>query len=154
MEDLAKLTKEEEEILMLTEEIWNRFLALPINHPMEANEMAMKIHDIQRMIISRPGFRMNQEMFRQYGCLGNMVTVTVIKDDDHKRILRCSEGNRVWYRLWINPGDMMRIEPLLEGGDRIWMEELEMYYTFFYEIRNGRRVLGKDRVKKILDTIL
>lgn len=65
MEDLAKLTKEEEEILMLTEEIWNRFLALPINHPMEANEIAMKIHDIQGMIISR--FRMNQEMFRQYG---------------------------------------------------------------------------------------
>lgn len=62
MEDLAKLTKEEEEILMLTEEIWNRFF---INHPMEANEIAMKIHDIQRMIISR--FRMNQEMFRQYG---------------------------------------------------------------------------------------
>lgn len=63
----AKLTKEEEEILMLTEEIWNRFLALPINHPMEVNEIAMKIHDIQRMIISRPGFRMNQEIFRQYG---------------------------------------------------------------------------------------
>lgn len=63
----GKFTQEEEEILMLTEEIWNRFLALPINHPMEANEMAMKIHDIQRMIISRPGFRMNQEMFREYG---------------------------------------------------------------------------------------
>lgn len=44
-----------------------------------------------------------------------MVTVTVIKDDGNKRILRCSEGNRVWYRLWINPEDMMRIEPLLEG---------------------------------------
>lgn len=42
MEDLAKLTKEEEEILMLTEEIWNRFLALPINHPMEANEIAIR----------------------------------------------------------------------------------------------------------------
>lgn len=65
MEDLAKLTQEEEEILELTAELWNRFLALPINHPMEANEIAMKIHDIQRMIISR--FRMNQEMFRQYG---------------------------------------------------------------------------------------
>lgn len=50
--------------------------------------------------------------------------------------------------------DMMRIESLLEGGDRIWMEELEMYYLFFYEIRNGRRVLGKDKVKKILDTLL
>lgn len=67
MEDLAKLTKEEEEILMLTEEIWNRFLALPIYHLMEQSEMQSKIHDIQRMIISRPGFRMNQEMFRQYG---------------------------------------------------------------------------------------
>lgn len=66
MENLAKLTKEEEEILMLTEEIWNRFLALPINYPMEMDEMAIKIHDIQRMIISRPGFRLNQEMFNQY----------------------------------------------------------------------------------------
>lgn len=65
--DLAKLTQKEEEILMLTEEIWNRFLALPINHPMERDEMAIKIHDIQRMIISRPGFRMNQELFREYG---------------------------------------------------------------------------------------
>lgn len=153
MEDLAKLTKEEEAILMLTEEIWNRFLALPINYPMEADEMAIKIHDIQRMIISRPGFRLNQEMFKGYG-KGDMVKVTVIRDDDHKRILRCSKGNMVWYRLWINPEDMMRIEPLLEGGDRIWMEELEMYYTFFYEIRNGRRVLGKDRIKEILDILL
>ena len=63
----GKLTQEEEAILILTEEIWNRFLELPINHPMERNEMAVKIRDIQRMIISRPGFRMNQEMFRQYG---------------------------------------------------------------------------------------
>lgn len=67
MEDLAKLTKEEEAIIRLTEEVWNRFLELPINHPMEMNEMAMKIHDIQRMIISRPGFRMNKEIFRDYG---------------------------------------------------------------------------------------
>lgn len=65
--NLGKFTQEEEEILRLTEEVWNRFLALPINHPMEMDEMAIKIHDIQRMIISRPGFRMNQEMFRQYG---------------------------------------------------------------------------------------
>lgn len=75
-----------------------------------------------------------------------MVTVTVIKDDGNKRILRCS--NMVWYRLWINPEDMMRIEPLLKGGDRIWMEE--MYYLFFYEISNGRRVLGKNRILDIL----
>lgn len=63
----GKLTQEEEAILILTEEIWNRFLELPINHPMERNEMAVKIRDIQRMIISRPGFRLNQEMFKGYG---------------------------------------------------------------------------------------
>lgn len=50
--DLAKLTKEEEEILELTAELWNRFLALPIYHLMEQSEMQSKIHDIQRMIIS------------------------------------------------------------------------------------------------------
>lgn len=64
--DLAKFTQEEEAILRFTEEIWNRFLELPINYPMEKDEMAIKIHDIQRMIISRPGFRLNQERFNQY----------------------------------------------------------------------------------------
>lgn len=80
LEDLERIKREgepklklppppitENEILELTAELWNRFLALPINHPMEVNEIMMKIHDIQRMIISGPGFRMNQEMFRQYG---------------------------------------------------------------------------------------
>lgn len=33
-----------------------------------------------------------------------MVTVERIRDDSEKRILRCSEGNRVWYQMWINPG--------------------------------------------------
>lgn len=40
MEDLAKFTQEEEAILRLTEEVWDRFLKLPINHPMERDEMA------------------------------------------------------------------------------------------------------------------
>lgn len=47
-----------------------------------------------------------------------MVTVERIRDDSEKRILRCSEGNRVWYQMWINPEDMLRIELLLEGGSR------------------------------------
>lgn len=50
-----------------------------------------------------------------------MVTVERIRDDSEKRILRCSEGNRVWYQMWIDPGDMLRIELLLEGGSRTWM---------------------------------
>lgn len=83
-----------------------------------------------------------------------MARIDRLREDSEKRILRCSEGKSIWYQIWIDPGDMMRIEPLLEGGDRIWMEELEMYYTFFYEIRNGRRLIGKNRVKEILDTLL
>ena len=70
--DLAKLTKEEEEILELTAELWNRFLALPIYHLMEQSEMQSKIHDIQRMIISRPGFRMNKEKFRDIRSLASL----------------------------------------------------------------------------------
>lgn len=83
-----------------------------------------------------------------------MVTVERIREDSEKRILRCSEGNMVWYQMWIDPGDMLRIEPLLEGGSRTWMIELQKYYVSFYEIKGGRRILGKDRVKKILDTLL
>lgn len=67
MDNPAKLTKEEDEILELTAELWNKFLQLPIYHLMEQSEMQSKIHDIQRMIISRPGFRMNKEKFRDYG---------------------------------------------------------------------------------------
>lgn len=50
--------------------------------------------------------------------------------------------------------DLIEASNYNDDLDRIWMEELEMYYLFFYEIRNGRRVLGKDRVKKILDILL
>lgn len=83
-----------------------------------------------------------------------MIKVETLRDDGNKRILKCREGNRIWYQIWIPPGDMMRIEPLLEGGDRIWMEELEMYYLFFYEVRKGKRILGKGRIKEILDILL
>lgn len=61
----GKLTQEEEAILRLTEEVWNRFFG--ITYQPSDGKMAIKIHDIQRMIISRPGFRLNQEMFKGYG---------------------------------------------------------------------------------------
>lgn len=44
-----------------------------------------------------------------------MVRIDRLREDSEKRILRCSEGNSIWYQIWIDPGDMMRIEPLLEG---------------------------------------
>ena len=42
-----------------------------------------------------------------------MMRIDRLREDSEKRILRCSEGNSIWYQLWIDPGDMMRIEPLL-----------------------------------------
>lgn len=83
-----------------------------------------------------------------------MVRIDRLREDSEKRILRCSEGNSIWYQIWIDPGDMMRIEPLLEGGDRLWCIEIQKYYVFFYEVRKGRRILGKGRIKEILDIIL
>ena len=67
IEEVINQAKDEDEILELTAELWNKFLQLPIYHLMEQSEMQSKIHDIQRMIISRPGFRMNKEKFRDYG---------------------------------------------------------------------------------------
>lgn len=79
-----------------------------------------------------------------------MVRIDRLREDSEKRILRCSEGKSIWYQIWIDPGDMMRIEPLLEGGDRLWCIEIQKYYVFFYEVRNGRRIIGKNKIKEIL----
>ena len=84
----------------------------------------------------------------------SMVRIDRLREDSEKRILRCSEGNSIWYRIWIDPGDMMRIEPLLEGGNRLWCIEIQKYYVFFYEVRKGRRILGKNKIKEILNILL
>lgn len=69
-----------------------------------------------------------------------MVTVTVIKDDGNKRIPRCSEGNRIWYQLWIT--DL--IEKYYQDSiDKKlikvwWLRNFQRWYVFFYE-KKGRK---------------
>lgn len=82
-----------------------------------------------------------------------MVRIDRLREDSEKRILRFSEGKSIWYQIWIDPGDMMRIEPLLEGGNRLWCIEIQKYYVFFYEVRNGRRLIGKNKIKEILNIL-
>lgn len=60
--DLARFTKKEKQILKLTERAWNLFLEIPEQYMGERKDMERKIHEVQRMIISRPGFRINREM--------------------------------------------------------------------------------------------
>lgn len=55
------------DLIDVSRTISREFALFEKNLPMEKDEMAIKIHDIQRMIISRPGFRMNKEKFRDYG---------------------------------------------------------------------------------------
>ncbi len=88
-----------------------------------------------------------------------MVKVTAIRDDDHKRILRCSEGNRIWYQIWITKSDMICIERFFDGYGEVkrwWLPNLQLWYVFFYEKRAGKRrgVLGKDRTKVLINSIL
>ena len=88
-----------------------------------------------------------------------MVKVTAIRDDDHKRILRCSEGNRIWYQIWITKSDMICIERFFDGYGEVkrwWLPNLQLWYVFFYR-KNGnkvRGVLGRERTNDLLGSIL
>lgn len=44
-----------------------------------------------------------------------MVKVETIRDDNEKRILKCQEGNRIWYQIWITQLDMNCIERYFDG---------------------------------------
>lgn len=48
-----ELTKQEQEIIDLTVEIWNKIIALPELHPMDNQETCTNIHDIQNRIYAR-----------------------------------------------------------------------------------------------------
>lgn len=88
-----------------------------------------------------------------------MVTVTVIRDDGNKRILRCSEGNRIWYQIWITQLDMNCIERYFDGYGEVkrwWLRNLQMWYVFFYRKNGGKvkGVLGRERTNNLLGSIL
>lgn len=88
-----------------------------------------------------------------------MVTVTVIKDRPTKRILKCKEGNRIWYQIWIPNLDMNNIERYFDGYGEVkrwWLRDLQIWYVFFYEKKGNKTlgVLGKDRTKDLIRSIL
>lgn len=88
-----------------------------------------------------------------------MVKVTVIKDIRNKRILKCQEGNKIWYQIWITQLDMNCIERYFYEGSEVkrwWLRDLQLYYVFFYEKKGGkvRGVLGRDRTKDLIRSIL
>ena len=55
-----ELTKDELKCLNTSATLWNQFIRLPQQHPDDTNEMRAKIHDIQRVILSRVAERQIQ----------------------------------------------------------------------------------------------
>lgn len=90
-----------------------------------------------------------------------MVKVTVIKDNSIKRIIKCQEGNRIWYQMWISPYLLGYIERYFEEyiDDGVikawWLRNLQQYYVFFYEKKGGkvRGVLGKDKANSLIEMV-
>lgn len=82
-----------------------------------------------------------------------MVKVETLKEDGFVRILRCREGNRIWYQMWLTQLDMSSIqryfERYIDNGviKAWWLINLQRWYVFFYEKKGGktRGVLGRDR---------
>lgn len=88
-----------------------------------------------------------------------MVKVDTVYEDEFKRILRCSEGNRIWYQLWITDLDMDLIEKYFKGYNEVkrwWLPNLQMWYVFFYRKNGGKikGVLGRERTNDLLGSIL
>lgn len=84
-----------------------------------------------------------------------MVKVETLRDDGFKRVLRCREGNRIWYQMWITDTDMWVVNgffyiPFEKGEIKYWwLPNLQQYYVFFYEKR-----LGKGNTHYLLNSIL
>lgn len=98
--------------------------------------------------------------------MAGTIKVQVLKDEGNKRILKCREGNRIWYQIWITQMDMNCIERYFDGCSEVfdgcsevkrwWLRDLQIWYVFFYEKKGGktRGVLGRDRTKDLLRSIL
>lgn len=91
--------------------------------------------------------------------MAGTIKVQVLKDEGNKRILKCREGNRVWYQIWITQMDMICIERYFDDCGEVkrwWIRDLQIWYVFFYEKKGykTRGVLGRDRTKDLIRAIL
>lgn len=90
-----------------------------------------------------------------------MVKVETLKEDRNVRILRCREGNRIWYQMWLTEEEIWAINQFfssIEMGEiKVWwLRNFQQYYVFFYEKKGYRvrGVLGREITYKILGELL
>ena len=53
----ATLTEQEAKIARMLGEVWNEYLRLPVEHPMDQQEFCKAIHTCQDMVLARSGRR-------------------------------------------------------------------------------------------------
>lgn len=90
-----------------------------------------------------------------------MVKVETLKEDRFVRILRCREGNRIWYQMWLTEEWIWAINKFklyIEMWEiKVWwLRDLQQYYVFFYEKKGYKTmgVLGREITYKILGELL
>ena len=54
---MLEVTAAEKAIADALGEVWNAYLALPVEHPMEAAEFCQGVHALQNMVLARAGCR-------------------------------------------------------------------------------------------------
>ena len=57
------MEEEERLLLLLLGECYNRYISLPVYHPMDQGEFCNKIHDLQRHVMSRESMRKNPSVY-------------------------------------------------------------------------------------------
>lgn len=57
MSDDSRLTDDERKVIGFLADAWNLYATLPIQHPMHQQEFATNIHQLQRLVMSRPTAR-------------------------------------------------------------------------------------------------
>ena len=62
------LTADEQKILGLLAEVWNRFVQLPIVHPMDQQEFCQSVHVLQNAVMARAVHRLGDGV-SYYGTL-------------------------------------------------------------------------------------
>ena len=53
----AELTAQEADLANLLGEVWNRYIELPVQHPMERDEFCRAVHACQDIVLARCGQR-------------------------------------------------------------------------------------------------
>lgn len=81
--------------------------------------------------------------------MAGTIKVQVLKDEGFTRILRCSEGNRIWYQIWITQLDMNCIERYFDGYGEVKRWWLGIFNSIMFSFMRRKVVRFEEFLGKI-----